>query len=435
MLAALALAGLSEVSAKTNGAKSSAAKHASAALDARGFEAWRSRFVAKLIASNRIDPSDAHRILDAIAYDGEVVTTLGKLTDFQPPMRDYLAQRVSPERLAKGRELMTAHADLLAALEARYHVDGTAILAVWCMETRFGEAELKYDAVRSLATLAYAGPRKSFFESQLTTLIGLIARGAIRFDHPKASIDGGLGQAQFMPDAFAHYAVDWDHDGVADIWTSMPDALASIASYLSDAGWRHGGPYFVRAAGRVKPGDAKKKQTLADWAKAGVAPAEGSFDASLLARVFQPDTPKGGWLLAFTDFDAFKRYNGASRYAVSASLLADGFAGAPVPDPPWPAPANELSIADIALLQAGLARSGFDPGVSDGRYGERTWRAMNAFLKAHGAKPADYPTPSVLRMVESAAPERAAPERATSESAAPESATPESATPGRLPPP
>ena len=393
------MAGLLEASAK-----SSAAKHAPAAQSAKGFEAWRNRFIARLIASHQIDAADAHRILDGVVYDEEVVATLGKSSAFQPPMRDYLAQRVSPERIAKGRELMTAHSDLLAALEARYQVDSSAILAVWCMETRFGEAELKYDAVRSLATLAYAGPRKPFFEGELTTLTLLIARGAIRSDHPKSSIDGGLGQAQFMPDAFARFAVDWDHDGVADLWTSMPDALASIAAYLSDAGWRHGEPYFVRASGRVKPADAKKKLALADWAKAGVTPVEGTFDSSLPAHLFQPDAPKGGWLLAFSDFDAFKRYNGASRYAVSASLLAEGFAGKALADPAWPAPGDELAIADIALMQAALARDGFDPGVTDGRYGERTWRAMNAFLKAHGGKPADYPTLAMLKAIQREAP-------------------------------
>jgi membrane-bound lytic murein transglycosylase B len=396
-LVALSLAGLSDVSAKTP-------RHAPAPASAKGFPAWRAHFIARLIADKTVDAAAAHRILDNLAYDPDVVALLDRTSSFRPPMRDYLVQHVTPDMISRGRELMAANADLLAAIEAKYQVDRTAVVAVWCMETRFGEAELKYDAVRSLATLAYASPRKAFFEGELATLTSLIAKGAVKSDHPKASIDGGLGQTQFMPDAFMRFAIDWDHDGAADIWTSTPDALASIAAYLADSGWRRGAPYFVpaRVGGGVKPADEKKKQSLADWARAGVTPAGGSFDVTADARVYQPDAPRDGWLLAFDNFAAFKRYNGGSRYATAASLLAEGFAGKALPDPMWPAPADELSVEEITALQTALAKAGFDPGPADGRYGGKTWKAMNAFLKKKGAEPVDYPTRSVLSLVQAA---------------------------------
>jgi membrane-bound lytic murein transglycosylase B len=397
VIAALALAGLSDVAAKTP-------RHAPTPASAKGFPAWRAHFIEKLIADKTVEAGAAHRILDNVTFDPNVVAILERTSSFRPPMRDYLVQHVTPDMIARGRELMAANADLLAAIEAKYQVDRTAIIAVWCMETRFGEAELKYDAVRSLATLAYASPRKAFFGGELATLTTLIARGAVKSDHPKASIDGGLGQTQFMPDAFMRFAVDWDKDGVADIWKSTPDALASIAAYLADAGWKRGAPYFApaKAGGGVKAADEKKKQSLEDWARAGVTPAGGSYDITLNARAYQPDAPRGGWLLAFDNFAAFKRYNGGSRYATAASLLADGFAGKPLPDPMWPAPADELSVDDITALQIALDKAGFEPGPADGRYGEKTWKAINAFLRKKGEAPVDYPTRSVLSLIQAA---------------------------------
>lgn len=49
---------------------------------------------------------------------------------------------------------------------------------------------------------------------------------------------GALGQPQFMPSSYLKYAVDFDGDGHRDIWNSVPDALASIANYLSQRGWQ-----------------------------------------------------------------------------------------------------------------------------------------------------------------------------------------------------
>ena len=49
-----------------------------------------------------------------------------------------------------------------------------------------------------------------------------------------------MGQCQFMPSTFLRYAVDFDGDGRRDIWDSLPDVFASIANYLSGAGWDAG---------------------------------------------------------------------------------------------------------------------------------------------------------------------------------------------------
>ena len=49
-----------------------------------------------------------------------------------------------------------------------------------------------------------------------------------------------MGQTQFMPTNFVDYAVDFTGDGKRDIWTSVPDVLASTANYFAKAvgGWK-----------------------------------------------------------------------------------------------------------------------------------------------------------------------------------------------------
>ena len=43
---------------------------------------------------------------------------------------------------------------------------------------------------------------------------------------------------QFMPSVVLRLATDGDGDGIANIWRSEADGLASIAAYLRDAGWK-----------------------------------------------------------------------------------------------------------------------------------------------------------------------------------------------------
>lgn len=59
---------------------------------------------------------------------------------------------------------------------------------------------------------------------------------------------GATGMPQFMPSAFLDHAVDFDGDGIADIWCSVPDSLASIASFLHNHGWSPGTPIALTAS-------------------------------------------------------------------------------------------------------------------------------------------------------------------------------------------
>jgi membrane-bound lytic murein transglycosylase B len=51
-----------------------------------------------------------------------------------------------------------------------------------------------------------------------------------------------MGQPQFLPSSFRAFAADGDGDGRRDIWTSTPDVLASVASFMARKGWRGGLP-------------------------------------------------------------------------------------------------------------------------------------------------------------------------------------------------
>jgi membrane-bound lytic murein transglycosylase B len=76
-----------------------------------------------------------------------------------------------------------------------------------------------------------------------------------------------MGQAQFLPSSYLAYAVDFDGDGYADIWRSVPDALASIANYLQKFGWRPGLPWGFEVAVPQKFDYRASRGAFPEWAQ------------------------------------------------------------------------------------------------------------------------------------------------------------------------
>ena len=129
--------------------------------------------------------------------------------------------------------------------------------------------------VRSLATLAYADPRRArFARQQLIAALKIVEHGDVTLAGLTGSWAGAMGHTQFIPTTYQAYAVDFDGDGRRNVWTSPVDALASAANYLHKAGWVSGKTWGYEV---VLPGnfdyrlaDVDTSQTLAEWSSLGV---------------------------------------------------------------------------------------------------------------------------------------------------------------------
>ena len=121
------------------------------------------------------------------------------------------------------------------AVEKRFRVERWVILAIWGMETSYGALKDKWDGIRSLATLAFAKYRDPYFRNELLVALKIIQDGHIAREKFVSSWAGAMGQTQFMPTNFVDYAIDFDGDGKRDIWSNVPDVLASTANYFQKA--------------------------------------------------------------------------------------------------------------------------------------------------------------------------------------------------------
>lgn len=152
-------------------------------------------------------------------------------------MEQYLAKVVSDQRIENGRAKLAEHRALLDEIGGKYGVPPRYIVALWGVETSYGENTGNYGVVESLATLAYDGRRSAFFRGELLNALTIIDQDHIAAESMYGSWAGAMGQCQFMPSSFLNFAVDHDGDGRRDIWFSNGDVFASIANYLESSGW------------------------------------------------------------------------------------------------------------------------------------------------------------------------------------------------------
>jgi membrane-bound lytic murein transglycosylase B len=338
--------------------------------------------------------------LDGLTPDPAVIDLDTKQPEYSQTFGRYLANAVSEARVAKGRELMRQNAGLLAAIERRYGVPGRYLVAFWGIETDFGRNTGSFSTVRSLATLAYDSRRGPYFRDEMFAALTILDEGDIDNRRMTGSWAGAMGQTQFMPSAYLKYAVDQDGDGRKDIWTSVPDALGSVANYLKTLGWdgtRGWGqevslPSRFDASLASLDGDAAETvKTMAEWRALGIGRADGSplADTGETAALVLPGGINGPAFLVANDYRVILKYNRSTFYAVAVGYLADRLGGAG-PLVAQPQPGEPLRRDDIIALQQGLSSLGLLPGTPDGIAGTGTRKAVRAFQKANGLPPDGY---------------------------------------------
>lgn len=247
--------------------------------------------------------------------------------EFTLTWAQYRARVLPSSRLAQGAAAYRSNAGLFADVTRRYGVDPGVIIGIWGLESGFGAKTGSFDVFDSLATLAYDGRRAVFFRSELLDALVIADRRAVPVDAMLSSYAGAMGQPQFMPSAYLHYAQSFNGGDRADIWTSTEDVFASVANYLAHSGWRQGEPWGQRVTllRAVDPSLVGRDTTrsLGSWEALGVRRADGTTfsrtdpEASLLL----PDGAGGEAFLVYRNFAAIRRYNPSDFYALAVGLL------------------------------------------------------------------------------------------------------------------
>jgi len=353
--------------------------------DAGSFETWRSGFQARLIERG-VDETIAVSMMEGLEIDPRILDRDSSQPEFVRPIWVYLNGAASDLRVSNGRSAQENHVEALLAVEEQFDIDPDILTAIWGLESAYGEIMGNFDVVRSLATLAWDGRRRSFAESQLFAVADMISNGYARRDDLLGSWAGAMGQTQFIPTTYMARAVDVDGDGRRNIWTSEADALGSAANLLMVAGWEAEAPVVLEVS---LPDDfdystwsSRRRRAVSAWALDGLRLAEGEWEAADMyrsGRLLIPAGANGPAFLAFGNFDALMEYNNSTAYALGVAYLAQRIGGdVDLPDG-WPEGDVPLTRTQARELQAALTALGHDTQGIDGRIGPNSRRALRAF--------------------------------------------------------
>jgi lytic murein transglycosylase len=364
------------------------------AVSPAGFDEWRARFRAKALRRG-ISEATYARVMGPISPDMSVFEKIRAQPEFHEQIWQYLNRRVSDWRLIAGREALRRHDGLFARIEKDFGVERGTLLALWGIESAYGDPLVQKNHMRpvfpSLAALAWREPRRrSYWETELINALAIVQRGWSTPEEMRGSWAGAMGHTQWMPEVWLNVGLDYNRDGRVSPFGAPDDALASTARYLIKRGRYRRGEHWgfeVRAPNGLREGS----RSYAAWHAAGVTRADGKPfpQPQATAKLWVPVHGGPAFLLG-PNFYAVRAYNPSMNYALAIVHLGDRILGGGPFAQPFPGSERALTLAEVQEMQTRLTRAGFDTGGTDGRVGNATMRAVHDFQRKTGLKPDGY---------------------------------------------
>lgn len=320
---------------------------------------------------------------------------------------NYFSQKTLGAVAANGRALARTHAGTLKAIEQRYGVPARIILAIWGRESGFGRVAIPHNAFRVLGTKAFMSTRKDLFRTELLAALRIVEKGHISVGAMKSSWAGALGQPQFLPTSYLAHAVDFDGDGRADIWNSVPDTLASIANYLGHFGWVAGRDWgfevTVPASVSCALEGPDRGRRISDWVSLGIERVSGrpfpEHESRAVGFLLMPAGRSGPAFIVTPNFYVLKEYNESDLYALFIGHAGDRIAYGVKPFVGRWGPVGGLFRSDIAGMQRALEARGYDVGGADGLPGFKTRRSIGDWQAKNGMTPTCFPDAGLVKAI------------------------------------
>lgn len=246
----------------------------------------------------------------------------------------YQAITVTSERVDLGKRNMWLYRTVLGNISQQYHVPKQYIVALWGLETNYGQVTGNFPEFSALTTLAYQSSRKHLFRDEIFAALTMLQYKQTPLERMQGSWAGAMGQCQFMPSAYLLFAVAYHHPGPADIWATLPDVFASTANYLQKEGWNDRYPllFAVKLTQRIPMSwtGLNSQKPISVWLKRGIVEVNGK-NLSNQQGTYSLLLPGGqtgpAYLVNWNNFRVIMRWNDSSFYAISVGELANKLIG------------------------------------------------------------------------------------------------------------
>ncbi len=294
-------------------------------------------FVDTMVSKHNFERAEIIGWLSYAKHQSSIVKAMSRPAEKVKPWFEYRKHFISELRIDRGLQFWRENQQTLERAELEFGVDPAIIVSIIGVETNYGRNTGSYKVIDALTTLAFdyytytekRESRKKFFTTQLEHLF-LLAREQNQDPlELKGSYAGAMGWGQFMPNSYRNYAVDFDGDEFADIWSNPTDAIGSVANYFTKHGWKKDQPVATRAhiSGSVSEEGLNKMKrptmTIAELEAMGYDPVENfARDSTAFPMRFTAKYGEEYWL-GLHNFYVIGRYNPRTKYAMAVHQLSE----------------------------------------------------------------------------------------------------------------
>lgn len=287
-------------------------------------------FITEMVKKHKFNQQELIKLFSEVKIRPQVIRNMNKPLE-KEPWRLYQMLLVNEWRITHGVEFWKKYAKVLDDAEKKFGVPASIIVATIGIETRYGQRTGDYRVMDSLTNLAFSDSRRAgFFRKELTEFLLLTREQKLEPLKIMGSYAGAIGQPQFMPSSYRHYAVNFSGSGKTDLMHDEVDVIGSIANYYRLHGYALNEPIAVQA---VVMGDRynyltkfdKPNQTysFSDLSGYGITPKIPVKHENLRVKIIQLDNRYSTeYWLGFRNFDVIKRYNQSDLYAMAVYQLS-----------------------------------------------------------------------------------------------------------------
>lgn len=288
----------------------------------------------ELVSHHGFSPKELDMLFAGVTIKKRVLELMDTQWEAKPYF-EYSPRFITPLMIEKGKRLLCEHRELLDRIEKELGVEREIVVAIWGIESKFGEHKGAFGMFQTLNTMFDAYPRRSkFYREQLIEYLLLCRENGVDPLTITGSYGGAFGQTQFIPSSFRLYAVDFDGDGRRDVWGSVPDVLASIANYLRRFGWVFKAPVYHELGQKLK--GEKLEKAYAKGRKGFVSraavkkiqdidlpPSPENKELTIVGLELRDGTMR--YVAGYPNFQSITKWNNSNRYAMVAAELAEKF--------------------------------------------------------------------------------------------------------------
>lgn len=290
-------------------------------------------FIEEMVSRHQYDREQLENIFRKTSKSERVLAAISKPAEAMPWYK-YRPIFLQQNRINKGLVFWEQHRDLLSRAEKEFGVPAQIIVAIIGVETMYGANTGSDRVMDALATLAFHYPKRAaFFRSELEHFLLLTREQNIDPLSLKGSYAGAMGMPQFISSSYRHYAVDFDGDGLIDIWNNPADAIGSVANYFRVHGWTMGEKVVVSGSAN---GDSYR-QALTDDLKPAINAdtlhtygilIDEEIPPGINVKVLSLEGPDGEEIwICLHNFYVITRYNRSPLYAMAVYQLSQEILG------------------------------------------------------------------------------------------------------------